>query len=155
MALRFNSVNLLILMGAIPLFAHLSDRVGRKAVIVPSAIAIIVLAYPLFWMMHHHNETYIITGGALLALLSAAYMSPIPATLTELFSASVRVSAVSIGYNLAFAIFGGTIPIIAVWLIRKEQDDLAFVWYIVAAGVISLVVALGLRRGRHRGQLPS
>lgn len=146
LALRLNSVSLLIFMVAILFFAHLSDRIGRKRLIIPGAVAIILFGYPLFWLMHHHDETMILAGEIGLAVLAAAYMAPIPATLTEMFPKNIRVSAVSVGYNLAYAIFGGTVPMVAVWLIKKEHDDLAFVWYIIAAAVVSLIVAFSLHR---------
>lgn len=153
LALRLNSVSLLVFMIAIVAFAYVSDRIGRKRLIIPGAIAIILFSYPLFWLMHHHDETMILAGEIGLAIIAAAYMAPIPAALTEMFPRNIRVSAVSVGYNLAYAIFGGTVPMVAVWLIKKEHDDLAFVWYIIAAGVISLIVALSLHR-QIKNQLP-
>lgn len=146
MALRLNSISLLIFMVAVLFFANLSDRIGRKRLIISGAVAIILLGYPLFWLMHHHNDMMILTGEIGLAILAAAYMAPIPATLTEMFPRNIRVSAVSVGYNLAYAIFGGTVPMVAVWLIKKEHDDLAFVWYIIGAAVISLLIAISLHR---------
>lgn len=146
MALRFNSFSLLIFMAAVLFFARLSDRIGRKRLLIPAAIAVIVLAYPLFWLMHHQNESMILAGEVGLAILAAAYMAPIPAILTEMFPRNIRVSAVSVGYNLAYAIFGGTVPMVAVWLIEKEHSDLAFVWYIIGAAVISLFIAISLHR---------
>ena len=152
-ALRLNSIGLVIFLIALPIFASLSDRVGRKPVIVGGALAIILFAYPLFWLMHHHSELMIIAGGAGMALLAAAYMASIPVTLTEMFPSNIRVSAVSVGYNLAYAIFGGTIPMVAVWLIEKQHDDLAFVWYIIGAAVISLGIALSISYKNHQEDL--
>ncbi|MCB0637624.1 MAG: MFS transporter, partial [Lewinella sp.] len=153
LALRLNSVGLLVFMIAIFAFATLSDRFGRKRLIIPGAIAIILFSYPLFWMMHHPDERMILAGEIGLAILAAAYMAPIPATLTEMFPRNIRVSAVSVGYNLAYAIFGGTVPMVAVWLIKKEHNDMAFVWYIIGAAAISLVVALSQHR-RFTGLMP-
>ncbi|MEZ5038707.1 MAG: MFS transporter [Saprospiraceae bacterium] len=153
MALRLNSISLLIFMVAILFFAHLSDRISRKRVIISGAVAIILFGYPLFCLMHHHDETMILTGEIGLAILAAAYMAPIPATLTEMFPRNIRVSAVSVGYNLAYAIFGGTVPMVAVWLIEKEHNDMAFVWYIIGAAVISLIVAISLHR-HIKDQMP-
>lgn len=154
-ALQLNSIGLLVFMIAIPIFAFLSDRIGRKPIIVGGAIAILLFAYPLFWLMHHHNEAMILAGGTGMAILAAAYMAAIPVTLTEMFPANIRVSAVSVGYNLAYAIFGGTIPMVAVWLIEKQHDDMAFVWYIMAAAVISLGIALSITYKGHKEELIS
>lgn len=153
MALRLNTFGLLIFMIALPLFASLSDRIGRKPVIVGGAIGIILFVYPLFWLMHHHDEMMIMAGETGMAILAAAYMASIPVTLTEMFPANIRVSAVSVGYNLAYALFGGTIPMIAVWLIQKQHDDLAFIWYIIGAGIISLGIALSISYQGHKEEL--
>ena len=55
---------------------------------------------------------------------------------------AVRATAVGLGYNLTFAIFGGTAPMVAVWLIERQHDDLAFTGYAIAAALVSLGVAL-------------
>ena len=137
-------------MFATPFFAWLSDRVGRKPIMMTGAIGMIVLAYPLIWMMHHHNDAMILTGQIGLALVLATYIGPVPATLTEMFSSKIRVTAVSVGYNITFAIFGGTTPMVAVWLIEKQHSDLAFAWYIIAAAIISLVIVLTVKDGAHK-----
>ena len=87
------------------------------------------------------------------AALLACYMASIPAAMCEMFPHNVRVSAVSIGYGLAYALFGGTAPAVAVWLISRTGNDLAFAWYLVALSAISLAVAL-TTRDRHNQALP-
>src|SRR5262249_41006341 len=52
-ALDINSFNMVILLLAIPLAAALSDRVGRKPLLLGAAVGFLALAWPLFWMMHH------------------------------------------------------------------------------------------------------
>jgi MHS family proline/betaine transporter-like MFS transporter len=68
-------------------------------------------------------------------------MASIPAAMCEMFPHAVRVSAVSVGYGLAYALFGGTAPAAAVWLISWTHNDTAFVWYILAVTAVSLVIA--------------
>lgn len=141
MALRLNSISLVMFLIAVPFFAYLSDRFGRKPLLITAAIAMVIFAYPLIWLMHHQSETMILAGELGMALIISIYIAPIPATLTEMFPRNIRVSAVSVGYNLTYAIFGGTTPMVAVWLIQKQHNDLAFAWYIVAAAAVSLLVA--------------
>jgi MHS family proline/betaine transporter-like MFS transporter len=84
--------------------------------------------------------------GAALAL----QMASIPAAMTEMFPHGVRVSAVSVGYGLAYALFGGTAPVVATWLITRTGNDTVFAWYLMGLTAISLVLALGItdRRGQ-------
>jgi MHS family proline/betaine transporter-like MFS transporter len=56
---------------------------------------------------------------------------------------------VSVGYGLAYAIFGGTAPAVAVWLISRTGSDVAFVWYLVALTAVSLTIALTIRDRRN------
>ena len=85
------------------------------------------------------------TFGALLALS----MAPQPAAMCEMFPRGVRVSAVSVGYGLAYALFGGTAPLVAVWLIARTGNDTVFAWYIAGVMVLSLLVALTVRDRRN------
>ena len=149
-ALQLNTMSMVVLMFAVPFFAWLSDRVGRKPILIAGAAGMVLFSYPLIWLMHHHNDAMILCGQMGLAILLSAYIGPVPATLAEMFSSKIRVTAVSVGYNLTYAIFGGTTPMVAVWLIEKEHSDMSFAWYIVAAAAISLVVTLWIKDGAHK-----
>jgi MHS family proline/betaine transporter-like MFS transporter len=107
-----------------------------------------ILAYPLAWLMHQTDAAAIATAQMTFAALLALYMASIPAAMCEMFPHSVRVSAVSVGYGLAYAVFGGTAPAVAVWLISRTGNDLAFAWYIVVLTAVSLTVAFTTRERR-------
>lgn len=153
LALEINTTGLIVFLVGVPLFAWLSDRVGRRPVLIGGGIAIAVLAYPLTWLMYHPDEQMIRLGEVGLALVLAAFAGPVPAVLTEMFPGNIRVSAVSVGYNLTYAVFGGTTPMVAVWLIKLEQDNLAFAWYLTAAAVVSLLFVFSIP-DRAKGALP-
>lgn len=144
-ALRLNTFCLLILLLATPLFGFLSDRIGRKRLMLISSVGIALFGYPFIWLMHHHEPAFIFMGQAGIALILSMYLGALPAALTEMFPSHVRVTAVSVGYNLTYAILGGTTPMVAVWLIQKQHDDMAFAWYIVAAAILSTIVLMGIK----------
>jgi MHS family proline/betaine transporter-like MFS transporter len=77
-------------------------------------------------------------------------MAAIPAAMCELFPHGVRVSAVSVGYGLAYALFGGTAPTVALWLIGRTGNEVAFAWYLMAVTAVSLALAFGVKD--RRGQ---
>jgi MHS family proline/betaine transporter-like MFS transporter len=56
----------------------------------------------------------------------------------------VRCSAISVGYNLCVGLLGGMTPLVATWLIQRTRDDLAPAYYMMAAALISLVIAVSL-----------
>ena len=149
LAFQLNSYSMLVFLLAVPFFAWLSDRFGRRPLMIIAALGTVLCTYPLVWLMHHSDPAMILIGQVGMAILISAYASPIPAALTEMFPTNVRVSSVGVGYNLAYAIFGGTTPMVCVWLIQKEHSDLSFAWYIMAAAAISLVVVLFIRERAH------
>ena len=83
------------------------------------------------------------------AVLVSCFVSTIPATMTELFPSKVRVTAVSVSYNIPLALLGGTSPMVALWLIGRTGDDLAFAGYISAAVAVSFAVALTVKDRRN------
>jgi MFS transporter, MHS family, proline/betaine transporter len=148
-ALDINTMAMATLLVFIPISAILSDKYGRKLMLLIGMGSLAVLAYPLLVLMHHPDATLILAGQIGFAAILALFMATLPAAMTEMFPRNIRVTAVSLGYNLTYAIFGGTAPIVAVWLIERTHDDLAFSWYITAMAVVSFCVALTLKDRRN------
>ena len=66
----------------------------------------------------------------------------IPVTVAELFPRRVRVSAASVSYNLPYAVFGGTAPMVAAWLVTVTHDATAISWYLVGIAAFTFLVTL-------------
>jgi len=143
-ALDINSLSMVFLLVLTPLFARLSDLWGRKRQILTGLAALGLLAWPLLHLMHHEDAFRALMGQLGLVVIVALFASPIPAQMVESFPRRIRVTAVSVSYNLTFALFGGTSPMVAVWLIEREHDDMAFAWFIIGAAVFSFLVGLTL-----------
>jgi MHS family proline/betaine transporter-like MFS transporter len=141
-ALDITTATILTFLVVVPIAAKASDRFGRKRVLVTGLTACLVLGYPLVNLMASGETLAIALGQMGFAALLGIYMSALPAAMCEMFPRSVRVSAVSVGYSLAYAIFGGTAPMVAVWLIGTTGTDIAFVWYLIGITAVSLSVAL-------------
>ncbi len=144
-AMTINSISLVVAILAIPFMASLSDRIGRKPLLIAGFSASILLSFPIVWFMNHPHLIYALIGQVVLALTVSCFVAVVPATLTEMFPSKVRVTAVSVGYNIAFAIFGGTAPMVATWLVGRTADPLSFAWYMIAMAIVSLVAALMLK----------
>lgn len=143
-ALDINTASMLLLLVLIPIFAKLSDAWGRKKVLLVGIGGIAVLALPLVELMHHSDTKLILLGQTGFVILVACYAGSIPAVMTESFPQKVRVTAVSVSYNITYALMGGTSPMVAIWLIERTHNDTSFSWYIALAGVISFIFALTL-----------
>ena len=146
-ALDINTITMAVMLVLIPFVGALSDKVGRKPVLAIGAGGFVVLSYPLIWLMHEPDFLRILLGQLGFAVLVALLLGAGPANLSEMFPRRVRVSAMSIGYNVSMAIFGGTTPLIAAWLLARTHDQTSFVWYMIACAAISLVFTLMLKEG--------
>jgi MHS family proline/betaine transporter-like MFS transporter len=149
-ALTVTTIGLLALMAVTASFGALSDRLGRKPILIGSALALLVLAYPLLSVMHASSMAVLLAGQLAFALIVGAYAGAAPVTQAEMLPQAVRVTGASAGYNLCMALFGGTTPVIAITLIKVTGNDLAPAFYLMAAAAVSLVVVLGLKETAKR-----
>jgi MHS family proline/betaine transporter-like MFS transporter len=144
-ALWATTVGLLVLVVATPFAGALSDRVGRKPLLIASCACLVLLPYPLFALMLGQAQAgTIVLVQAVFALAIALFSGPGPAAISEIFPTRVRSTWMSTGYSLAVAIFGGFAPFIATWLIARTGSPLSPTAYLIAAGIVSLLVILGL-----------
>lgn len=145
-----NTVGLCVLVIGIPFAGYLSDKVGRKPLLLISCLSFALLTYPLFKLMLT-GATFATVMGAqvIFAIMIAAFSGPGPAAISEIFPTKIRSTWMSAGYSLAVAIFGGFSPFIATWLIGKTGSPLSPTFYIIAAAIASTVVIWTLRETAH------
>ncbi|MCI2424373.1 MFS transporter [Saccharopolyspora sp. K220] len=132
------------------LWGGLSDRVGRKPVLLGAFLAMALFAYPSFALMSSGSTVLGFAGLALLGLCEAAVMGTILSTYTELFGTRSRFTGFSLGYNLGSILTGGTAPYIATWLIGTTGDARAPGIFLVVAALVSVGTALTLRETAQR-----
>ncbi|MCM3060950.1 hypothetical protein M3553_22785, partial [Bacillus subtilis] len=109
-----------------------------------------VLAWPMFsWINHAPGFASLIVFQAVFGVLIAAYTGPILAAFAELFPTKVLSTGLSVAYNFAVTIFGGTAQLIATWLVKTTGSKLAPAGYVAACVVLSLVaISFGFERER-------
>jgi MHS family proline/betaine transporter-like MFS transporter len=148
-ALDINTISMLALALVVVAVALLSDRIGRKPFLLFGSAGIALFGYPLVWLMHHHDPALILAGQIGLAILLGTFSGVIPATMAELFPRNVRVSAASVSYNLPYAMFGGTAPLVATWLVTRTGDAMAISWYLVGISAFAFLVTLTIPETRR------
>ncbi len=141
MALTLNSIALFLMLIITPLAGALSDRIGRKPVLMIGAAGLALFAWPIFRLMSVPHIGAMLAGQCAFALFMSGYGAS-PAFLVEAFPKHVRCSGLSIGYNLSLSVFGGTVPMVAVFLTKVTGNPLAPAFYLSLAAVISLAMAI-------------
>ncbi|HTR85829.1 MAG TPA: MFS transporter [Reyranella sp.] len=146
-ALWSNSIGLIALIIAIPIMGQLSDRIGRKPLLVAVCVAFIIVPWPLFTFLASGNVPYavLVLVQVGVALLISIYSGVGPAAIAEIFPTRSRSTWMTTGYALAVAIFGGSAPYLSVYMIEKLNSPIAPVWYLIAAAIVSACVMLSLK----------
>jgi MFS transporter, MHS family, proline/betaine transporter len=143
-ALQINSFSMAVLLAVILAMSRLSDRIGRKPILVGAALGLLLFSWPLMAMMTTGSIPLVILGQFGFALLIGAYGSVNPIAICEIFPRNVRCSAVSTAYNITLGIAGGTAPAVATWLMNRTDDPMVPAFYIMAAAAISALAALSV-----------
>jgi MFS transporter, MHS family, proline/betaine transporter len=146
-ALWSNTIGLIAMVIAVPFWGALSDKVGRRPLLMASAISIGLLSYPLFSLMAGGSGLALVLPIQILfGILLALYSGAGPAAISEIFPTHLRSTWMSSGYALAVAIFGGFAPFVATWLIQATGSPVSPTYlYLLPAAAISLLVIWSLK----------
>lgn len=138
-ALKINTIGMALLLVIVPLAAWVSDKIGRKKVMAAGAIGYLIFFYPIFLLFQSGDFAYALIGQIIFAILLGIYTAPMPAVLVELFPTSIRYTGMAISYNICAAVFGGTVPMLATYLIQSTGIMSIVAFYLILCAVISLV----------------
>ncbi|MFF8944770.1 MFS transporter [Streptomyces sp. NPDC014864] len=128
-----------------PLAGRLSDRIGRRPLLITFAVGSTLLTVPVMTLLGHAGSFWPALGLSLLALVIVTGYTSINACVkAELFPTGVRALGVALPYALANALFGGTAEYVALWF-KNAGSESGFFWYVAACAAVSLVVYLTMR----------
>ncbi|MFZ6861003.1 MFS transporter [Undibacterium sp. Ji67W] len=137
----------------LPVMGNLSDKIGRKPLLLTFTILTILTAYPVMvWLTNDPSFQKMLIAELWLSFLYASYNGAMVVALTEVMPVEVRTAGFSLAYSLATAIFGGFTPAIATWLIEVSHDKAAPGMWMSFAAACGLTATLILyRKAANRG----
>lgn len=145
-ALFANTIALTAVIVLTPLAGALSDKIGRRPLLIASTLSFGLASYPLLlWLEGTPQLQTLIVVGLVFAVALAMYNGPGPAALSELFPTSTRYTGLSIGYNVSAAVFAGFAPFVSTYLVAQTGQKAAPAYFIIACAIMTLVTLLTLR----------
>ena len=144
-ALEINSLSMAVLLPVVMATGFLSDRVGRKPLLLLACILGFVGAVPLFLLLNHPSAISAQLGQLGLVAVIGLYGGTQPAIMVEAAPLPVRCTAVALGYNITFGVIGGFTPLAATWLVDRTGDEIAPAFLIMAAAAVTFLTVLRFR----------
>ncbi|MGD6754633.1 MFS transporter [Streptomyces sp. BH105] len=131
-----------------PVAGALSDRIGRRPLLITFAVGSTFLTVPIMTLLQHAGSFWPALGLSLLALVIVTGYTSINACVkAELFPTGIRALGVALPYAIANALFGGTAEYVALWF-KDAGIESGYYWYVAGCAAVSLIVYLLMRETR-------
>lgn len=123
----------------VPIFAHLSDKVGRKRLLIFSTMGYLIFTLPSFWLLQSVQIWWVLLP---LIVFYSAEQAVTPAVIVEMFPGKGRYTGISMSYNVCMALIGGFSPAINTYFIHQFNNNMMIAYYVLVCAFVSFVVIL-------------
>lgn len=144
-ALTLNTCCLLLLILMMPLSGFLSDKLSQKTILLIACILLLFVTLPAFHLFSSANLVQTSIMMVIITVFFGFIQGSLPATFVKLFPQQTRASGLSISFNVSNAIFGGTAPALAMWMIKISGGYYLLVSYLIVAMLIFIVTVTTLK----------
>lgn len=124
------------------IFGYLSDKIDKKNIILFGIIGIFISIHPFVMILQHGTDAVIFIFSVLLGMLIGMTEGTLNPLAAETFPVNIRATAIAFCWNFTAIIFGGSAPIISMWLIQKTGNVYSIAYYMMFACVVSTVGVL-------------
>jgi MHS family proline/betaine transporter-like MFS transporter len=145
-----NTLSLIAVLLAKPLGGWLSDKVGRRRLMITLQIVAMAAVVPALHIMTSGSVTTFMLGQIILAIPLGMALGLQGAMLVEIFPLRTRVTSMSIAYSVSLALAGGAAPLVSKWLNATFHDPLVPAYYVLVYGVIGIVIMASMRETNSR-----
>ena len=143
-AFNLNTLSMSLLLVLLPAGALLTDRFGRRPLLITGGVLLTLGSIPLFHLIHTTDPMIIFMGEVGFAITIGLMAGGVVTTSVELIPTAVRCTGLAFAYNASIGWFGGTTPLIAAWLIALTGNPITPAYWITFAGAITLLTAIFL-----------
>lgn len=134
-------ISSLAMVATIPWSGHISDKVGRRPLIIIGGLGVAAWAFPYFWLVDTASLALIFIAVVVGFVFQCLTYGPVASFLGELFAPSVRYSGASLAYQLSAIIVSGGTPFLMTALIAQSGSTVPVAFYIMAMGLITFASA--------------
>jgi len=134
-----------------PIGGWLSDRFGRKPMMIGPWLVLLVVTIPGFWLLSHYRTAEVLVGMTMAMVITAAISSSsVLVAVTESLPPRIRCGSLGLIYAFAISVFGGSTQFTVAWLTRVTSSPLAPAWYMTGAVLVALGAMLLLPESAPR-----
>jgi MFS transporter, MHS family, proline/betaine transporter len=145
-----NTLSLMVVLCSKPLGGWLSDKLGRRKMMLALTVVLMASMYEALRLMLHGSPAAFTLGQVLLAVPIGMALGLQGAMVVEIFPLRTRVTSMSFAYSITLALSGGAAPLVATWLIDTLGQPLAPAWYTMIYGAIGLALMLPMQETNTR-----
>lgn len=143
-----------MMMVLMPLMGALSDRIGRRPLLIASLLGYLVILYPLYsWLVADPSIGKLLTVQLVIGFFVSALFGVFSTVMAELFPANVRSIGMSMAYNVAVMVFGGFAQFVVTWLIRTTGSPMSPAYYVMFGVVLGLIAAFMIKERAHEAHI--